>query len=182
MATNSERVAQADLEAAKTARRNKTTDPANMVMLPFGKMVDVREFCDAKPAFQDRDDIVRFEKILKPKSYEPDKFTYAWPLADSQETQARLRLGLYIKMKKSDLAAQGELVTHAGPEEDDVRWYQHILVKIPNEYADRMYKAPEAMALQRLARHEDWIREESARIGHGVGAEVTLEKKYGKEA
>jgi hypothetical protein len=177
--SNSERLAKAELDAALEVRRQRSvSDPGEIVVLPGGKAINAREYIEARPAFKNRGDaLVQFEKILK--KYEPDKYVYAWPLADDPETQARIRAGLYQPLGKDDLNAAGDLVTHEGTD-DRVWWYRHILVRIPKQYADEMYEEPKARALKRLVHQENWFRSEGERVGHAVGAQITVEKQYGR--
>lgn len=193
MPIDNEKAGAAEVAAALEARKQRNlADPGRYVALPFGKTIDAVKFIQARPSFKSRrDDLAKFSKIIKEEVYnewvsqnqgiDPGEL-FGWPLAEDEETKAKIKLAMFIPVKKDELAAAGELVTHEGPD-GYVHWYRHILVKIPREVAEQMYEAPKAQALQALV-HESEGKLQAAvqqdKMLREVGAEVFVERDYGR--
>lgn len=164
------------LEVRKQQQLGKANEevPSGYAAMPFGKLLRVKDYVEVRPSFRSRAGrMVEFEKIVK--DYDPEHFTYAWPVKDNPETQAQIRTGVYIPLAKGDVTTFGELVSHIGTD-DLVCWYRHILVKIPKRYADEMYEAPKAEALRRLVAVEESAVSDAVKLG----AELRVDRHEGR--
>jgi hypothetical protein len=194
MTVDANKAGAAEVQAALEVRRQRNlgADAGRFVALPFGKVVDAVKFIAARPSFKSRrDNLAKFEVIIKPEVYQewlssnpgtdPTQL-FGWPNYEDEETKAKIRIGMYIPVKKSEISAAGDLISHEGTD-GYVHWYRHILVKIPAQVAEEQYEAPKAQALQSLV-HESQGRMDAAIASdptlREVGAEVQVTREYGR--
>lgn len=140
-----------------------------MVVGPFGKLYPVKPFLQQSYGFRDPKRFL-FEPEMMMKHVEPGMH-YGWPKADDEETKAKLRDGHYIRVRldevKEDTAAA--VSTHKGTKGDtEMRWYGHVLVKIPQAAYEELYEAPAAYSMTRLSQEVEAFKDKVTTESRGV--------------
>ena len=169
--------AEVELNALKDrAAALRAGETIQMVPGPFGKMYSMRKFAGIKSyGFKDPNiHLSEPERLIQ--NPEPG-YHYAWPKADDDATRAKLRDGHYIKVNINECVQDTGLAisTHKGTSAGtEVRWYGHVLVKIPPGAYEELYEEPVERSKFRLAQESEAFKDKIESASKGV-AKPTVE-------
>lgn len=166
-----ELAAEVELEAAKArvaSHKAGETGPT-MVPGPFGKMYPRNAALVSQYGFKNPNGhLDQPEKLI---AHPEPGYLYAWPKADDDATKGKLRDGHYIKVTLEELDPHTgySISTHKGTSGGkDIRWYGHVLVKIPPAAAAELYGFPVEVSKERLMRETEAFQEKISYISKGV--------------
>lgn len=154
--------------AAMKHKAKLQNEKEEFVVGPFGKLHELRPFISQSYAFRDPKAFLHSPELLITDP-EPG-FRYAWPIGEDPQTAARLRAGVYKKVRIEECKPDtlGEVTTHKGTNGTEVRWYKHTLVKIhPKAWAE-LYEAPAAFSMTRLSQEVESFKDKVTRESRGV--------------
>ena len=161
------RAAETELAALKE-KQALQRNGEQFVVGPFGKLYPVKPFISQSYSFRDPKQFL-FDPETMMKHHEPG-YHYAWPKADDEETKAKIRQGLYIRVDISEVKDDtvAHVSTHKGTKGTEVRWYAHVLVKVPPKAWEELYEAPAAFSMTRLNQEVESFKDKVTSESRGV--------------
>jgi hypothetical protein len=166
-----ELAAEVELEAVKSRiASRKTGENVEMAPGPFGRMYPIKRFAGVKQ-LSFRNPNGHLDEPEKLIAHPEPGYRYAWPKADDDGTKGKLRDGHYIKVTLDELDPHTgfAIATHKGTSGGkDIRWYGHVLVKIPPEAYEELYEFPVEQSKTRMQRETEAFQEKVSYISKGV--------------